>query len=144
MLTPYRCSRRPTSTCLPVEFDLIGDADVAKFELVYGAMISKDAMDKLKTLQGKLGALCDECSKWDILSMVSLAVKKYSILLTKNKQIQKAKGVARCVRESAKHDEYLRIHREKTVRRDKSVQLRSVHHQVLITQEEKKNLWRDE
>ena len=123
---------------LPVEFDLIGDADVAKFELVYGAVISKDAMDKLKSLRGKLGALCDECSKWDILSVVSLAVKKYSVLLTENKQIQKAKGVARRVRDSTKHDEYLRIHREHAVRCDKSVQLRSVHHQVLITQEEKK------
>ena len=123
---------------LPAEFDLIGDADVAKFEQVYGAVISKDAMDKLKGLRGKLGALSDECSKWDILSVVSLAVKKYSMLLTENKQIQKAKGVARCVRESTKHDEYLRIHRENAARHDKSVQLRPVHHQVLITQEEKK------
>ena len=40
---------------LPVEFGLIGDADVAKFEQVYGAVISKDAMDKLKGLRGRLG-----------------------------------------------------------------------------------------
>ena len=52
-LTLYCCSSRPTSTC--VEFDLIGDADVAKFEQVYGAVISKDAMDKLKGLRGRLG-----------------------------------------------------------------------------------------
>ena len=64
--------------------------------------------------------------------------KKYSMLLTENKQIQKAKGAARRVRESTKHDEYLRVHCENAVRHDSSVQLRSVHHQVLITQEEKK------
>ena len=38
-------------------------------------------MDKLKTLRGKLlGALGNECSKWDILCMVCLAVKKYSMM----------------------------------------------------------------
>jgi len=124
---------------LPVEFDLIGDADVAKFEQIYGAKISKVAMDKLKDLRGKLGALSDECGGRDILSVVCLAVKKYSMLLTENKQIQKAKGVARSVRERTKHDEYLRIHSEKAIRYDGSVQLRSQHHQVLITREEKKS-----
>ena len=69
--------------------------------------------------------------------VVCLAVKKYS-MLTENKQIQKAKGVARRVRESTKHDKYLRVHCDNTVRRDSSIQLRSVHHQVLITLEEKK------
>ena len=124
---------------LPVEFDLIGDVAVEKFEEAYGNMISPGAMAKLKELRGKLGALADECSAWKILSIVCLAVKKYSIRLTENRQIQKAKGVAKSVRESAKHDEYLRIHFENSVRYDTSVQLRSSSHQMLIEEATKKS-----
>ena len=123
---------------LPVELDLLGDAKVAEFELIYRDVISKPSMDRLKELRGKLGALADECGGLKILSVVCLGVKKYSILLSKDKQVQKAKGVARSIRERTKHDEYLRIHSENAVRYDSSVQLRSTNHQMQITLEEKK------
>ncbi|CAE7610196.1 unnamed protein product, partial [Symbiodinium necroappetens] len=123
---------------LPVEFDLIGDLDVVEFERFYRGKISEPALAKLRQLRGKLGALSNECSKHAILSVVCLAVKKYSILLDSDVQIQKAKGVPEIIRKQVRHQEYLRIHEENAIRYDASTQLRSSQHQIHAVEERKK------
>ena len=123
---------------LPVEFDLIGDLDAGKFERLYRGKISEPALAKLRQLRGKLGALSNECSKRAILSVVCLAVKKYSILLDSDVQIQKAKGVPQIVRKRVRHREYLRIHEENAIRYDSSTQLRSSQHRIHAVGETKK------
>ena len=123
---------------LPVEFDLIGDLDADEFEQLYRGKITEPALAKLRQLRGMLGALSNECSKHVILSVVCLAVKKYSILLDSDVQIQKAKGVPQIVRKRVRHREYLRIHEENAIRRDSSAQLRSSHHQIRAVVESKK------
>ncbi|CAE7512145.1 unnamed protein product [Symbiodinium sp. CCMP2592] len=117
---------------LPAEFDLIGDLDVQKFEESFANVISFEGMQKLKELQGKMGALSDECAKWVVQSVVCLAVKKYSILLSEGKEIHKAKGVPKCVRDTAKHRDYLDIHEGNAVRHDSFTQMQSSGHQVFI------------
>ena len=70
--------------------------------------------------------------------MVCLAVKKYSILLSGGKQIQKAKGVPRSVLSATRHQDYLKIHEENSTKRDSFTQLRSYQHQVFIVEQQKK------
>ncbi|CAE7512517.1 unnamed protein product, partial [Symbiodinium sp. CCMP2456] len=125
------CSQNLT---LPVEFDLLGDLDAKDFEVE----VSPEALEKLKELQGRMGALSDECANWVLLSVVCLAVKKHSILLSDGKQIQKAKGVPRSVRSATRHQDYLKIHEENSTRHDSFTQLRSYQHQIFIVEQQKK------
>ncbi|CAE7554316.1 unnamed protein product [Symbiodinium necroappetens] len=52
--------------------------------------------------------------------------------------MQKAKGVPKDVRLRTKHAEYCRIHEANSVQFDRSVALRSQHHQVSLVETEKK------